>query len=458
MHYETTITNKSDSAARIWDVVYESSESLRKTCEDCYTTTSKGFTSTDLGDVFLACYQTAEPVFGKTRVGRFLTEYISRSPSSSWVELREWTKRNPVESAIAAMSIWEDLIVAAYDAEGNVTQHGMGTLSDAVRKAKSSDSAATKLAEQVGLNEGYRGSGSGQSDSDDMLTMEEQMSVRLTLAQALRKRGDLNVLFNCIGRLVAQFEAHDGLRNVGGHDREDVTVGRDLPSVLPSEFARDDDQFDSAFLDGRLSQYESTQVEREGLGPIIALIDKSGSMNCPMQGAGGTYDGLTRDDFATALAVALVTVARKQGRDIAILPFTQYLRDPIHSSGGRLSVDQVAKLVRMSAGGGTDIAAAIDSGLARLDSQPNADVLLLTDGDDDTKVRAKWLQMVRAKLEEHAAKIITMNIGNAGTVVKEASSELHEQIEQEQKTDEVMSKLMGHLSERRKHFLETDWS
>ena len=112
-----------------------------------------------------------------------------------------------------------------------------------------------------------------------------------------------------------------------------VTVGRDLGHLLPSETAllADPDLEPLFFLtsaEGRLLQYHLEGREKQGQGPILVALDNSGSMTEP---AGG---GLTKEVWSKGVTLALLAIARKQQRDLAVLHF---------SSAGQLAVQRFPK-------------------------------------------------------------------------------------------------------------------
>jgi uncharacterized protein with von Willebrand factor type A (vWA) domain len=62
-------------------------------------------------------------------------------------------------------------------------------------------------------------------------------------------------------------------------------------------------------------QYDLIGHETEGQGPIIIAIDESGSMTTD-------YGGMTGEVWSKAVMLALLSIARLQKRDLAVIHFS----------------------------------------------------------------------------------------------------------------------------------------
>jgi uncharacterized protein with von Willebrand factor type A (vWA) domain len=111
-----------------------------------------------------------------------------------------------------------------------------------------------------------------------------------------------------------------------------ITIGADLAHVLPGELAlladaATEDLFFLKFAERRLLQYELIGQEPEGRGPIILALDESGSMK--------NFCGLmTKEVWSKAVMLALLSIARLQKRDYAVIHF---------SGAGNLHIDLFPK-------------------------------------------------------------------------------------------------------------------
>ncbi len=99
-----------------------------------------------------------------------------------------------------------------------------------------------------------------------------------------------------------------------------ITTGCEIERLLPSEVAllADpdlEDLFYLRFAERGLMQYDLIGHEPEGQGPIIIAIDESGSMTTD-------YGGMTGEVWSKAVTLALLSIARLQKRDLAVIHFS----------------------------------------------------------------------------------------------------------------------------------------
>lgn len=163
------------------------------------------------------------------------------------------------------------------------------------------------------------------------------------------------------------------------------------------------------------TEWETTTVETEVLhgeegrrprpqrGPIIAVVDTSGSMS-----------GVP-ERVAKALALQCLTTAHAEGRDCLLYA---------HSGPGdliehRLSLapEGIAALLAflgMSFGGGTDVSAPLLAVVERLSTPTwaKADVLWVSDGEFPVPTR---LSAAVARARDNGTRLHGVQIGNAGT-------------------------------------------
>lgn len=187
----------------------------------------------------------------------------------------------------------------------------------------------------------------------------------------------------------------------GADEVTDIGQGSELSRLLPVELMRlRRPRLRLAFLrdltERRCLQYELTGSESKGRGPLVVCLDKSGSM-----------DGV-RDEWAVAVALALLDLAQRERRPYALLGFTTHVvHEAVVKPGERLP--QEALFVRCS--GGTDIAHCLKRGLDIIEKHPGtmrkADIVLVTDGHSDTAGAAQ-LRKRAARLD---VSILGLGIG-----------------------------------------------
>lgn len=218
----------------------------------------------------------------------------------------------------------------------------------------------------------------GLGPGNETRVSPEQM---IELAKRWRESPILRNVSQMTGRLQRDMRQKRARRVVGGVEEiVDVTTGNDLAWLLPHELAklkhpllkRD---FMRQFHEKTLLEYETEGSESAGRGPIVICIDGSGSMS----GAA--------NEWARSVALALVTIARKEKRDAAAVEFSsagqikrwQFLKKE------RFEPDNVLDFVTHFFGGGTQIASGMLSAKEFIDTRPEfrkADIVLITDGQD----------------------------------------------------------------------------
>jgi len=163
----------------------------------------------------------------------------------------------------------------------------------------------------------------------------------------------------------------------GADEITDIEQGADLARALPAELSKLSHrllrlEFMRAMLERQVLQYQLAGTATLGKGPLVVVLDKSGSMDGP------------RDVWATALALALLDHAQRERRMYALLGFDSSVKfeavvrpgEPIPEEG-----------LFVSCGGGTEIGVALKRGLEIIRGHPGAlkkaDIVLVTDGGSD---------------------------------------------------------------------------
>lgn len=222
-------------------------------------------------------------------------------------------------------------------------------------------------------------SGWGLSGSD---LARVPLGERLKLLETLRTPR-MGRLAEVVGRM--RNVARAGKREKAGREPDELHslgLGRDLSRVLPQEIAllkrpglkR---EFHRRFSEGRLLCYDLKTDEPQGKGPLIALVDSSGSMRG------------SKMDWATAVALALVETAvfpgggsGPGGREAAILFFGTRLVQETRFSPGEKDARKLLEVASVGGSGGTDYRPALDRAAEVLREErrfSGADVVLITD-------------------------------------------------------------------------------
>ncbi len=209
------------------------------------------------------------------------------------------------------------------------------------------------------------------------LSRADQPAV-LPLAARLKQDARLRRIAELAGRFkrIAAGKRRQRVRH-GADEITDVEQGGDLPRAFPSELSKLSHRvlrldFLRSLLERQVLQYQLSGTEVLGKGPLVVLLDKSGSMDGP------------RDVWATAVALALLDQAQGEHRTFALLGFDARVKfEAVVKPGEPLPEDSLF----ISAGGGTEIAVALARGLEIIRTHPGAlkkaDIVLVTDGGAD---------------------------------------------------------------------------
>jgi Mg-chelatase subunit ChlD len=163
----------------------------------------------------------------------------------------------------------------------------------------------------------------------------------------------------------------------GADEITDVEQGADLARTLPAELAKLSHRllrldFMRSLLERQVLQYRLSGTAALGKGPLVVLLDKSGSMDGP------------RDVWATAVALALLDHAQRERRMYALLGFDSRVKfEAVVKPGDALPEGGLF----VGCCGGTEIGVALERGLEIIRTHPGAlkkaDLVLVTDGGSD---------------------------------------------------------------------------
>lgn len=141
----------------------------------------------------------------------------------------------------------------------------------------------------------------------------------------------------------------------------------------------------------QLNTYDVRGKERQGQGPIIAVVDESGSMSAT-DVAGGS-----REAWSKALALALCEQARKRNRTFTYIGFSSAGQQRvIRFPDGKAPLEKVLDMTEGFLNGGTNFEKPLLLALKEIESlgdQPKPDIVMITDdayGPMDPKFMHQW--------------------------------------------------------------------
>lgn len=243
------------------------------------------------------------------------------------------------------------------------------------------------------------------------LRQEDIQAIRRYSDVARRSRR-LMAMIDDLGRASARCAA-DGtwLPHSGGSEVHSIVTSGDISYLLPSELVKLQDKvlkylFFARWTDGKLLTYHLQDRSKPVLearrkkGPVVALVDTSGSMD----GAPGLV--------SKAIVLAAAKKFLKEGRAMKVILFSS-VRQVIEIDLKAGPLTQFLHFLKASYGGGTDFDTALHAGLQALQGEEyaGADLLFITDGMSrltDESLTAGW----RRLKETRGSQIFTVIVGN----------------------------------------------
>lgn len=350
-------------------------------------------------DLFASYYKTAPHVLDEDQVkpgyrpNRNLIEKVLNEPATK--EARLATVLDELSSGLAALATGKALLqectknpdlFAATQAAQKAAQeknpqeaqaladYAQKIMDNSARAVRQAVREAAKAGQEQALDVRETMAGWGLEPGD--LHLQGNLGSRLEFVRRLQKK-KVKHLAKLIGRFRNLARARQ--REKVTHERDEihsVTVGNDLPHILPAELAllgsatRKAD-FYRRYTEKQLLQYDLHSRQPQGRGPMVVLVDCSGSM------AG------ERMDWATAVSLALVDTANRQKRHAAVVHFHTKVVQRVEFIPGKRNPADIVRVGSVGATGGTDYLPAFTEALERIAQQDykKADIVMVTDGE-----------------------------------------------------------------------------
>lgn len=222
-----------------------------------------------------------------------------------------------------------------------------------------------------------------------------------------------------MGKFQLEAKASKVVKSEHGRDEiYNVTMGNELGDVIPSEFSAMGNpalqaDFMRRFAEGQLVSNKWRGKQHAGDGPILCLIDCSGSMEI-------AHNGVTREAWAKAFALSLMEVADNDNRAFTTILFSS-ARQQIRIDG--TDIESRFQMAENFFGGGTNFDVPLTQALeiiAHEKDHEKSDILIITDGECGVS------EPVFEQIEEAKAKglrIFGICIGYHGGQVMERLSD-----------------------------------
>lgn len=203
----------------------------------------------------------------------------------------------------------------------------------------------------------------------------------LRLANLFAENPMLFKIAQMLGRIVRDMKFKRARRMQGGVEEVvDVELGNNLPQVLPAQLMHMRHRllkrwFLRRYVQASLLQRERRGTTEAGRGPLVVVVDESASM------------GETRFVWAKALCMAIISIARREKRDAAVVAFSSAGQTEVWEFPWKEPMDP-ERIVDMAAHnfrGGTSINEGLERArdvIAKDERFNRADCILITDGED----------------------------------------------------------------------------
>jgi uncharacterized protein with von Willebrand factor type A (vWA) domain len=263
--------------------------------------------------------------------------------------------------------------------------------------------AVAKAAKQAGdkLSEAKNAISSYGLDEGELT--KTSLDERKQLIDRLLNNPKLKEIADMVGRLDRIISSQKLSRvNHGAEEIVDITLSNDLAHLTPRELVMMDeapDDFNRRFVNKELITYELEGQEPTGKGPVVILIDKSGSMNGQ------------NDNWATAITFSLMMQAHKENRDIFYAAFDTRILFSKKYAKGKYTFEELMEVVEIDTAGGTRFEEPLKFAMEACKEDPDlklADIVFVTDGD--ASIDQRWLNEVNEQKKSQDINIFTILI------------------------------------------------
>lgn len=275
-------------------------------------------------------------------------------------------------------------------------QETVDTAADAAASMKSAMRSTAKRAMEDAQKESdlFSTFGVGPGELQHM-SFEERM--RLTAMLRNNRMAKFTDLIGAFKMMAAQ-ESHKHVATASD-EIVGVELGDDLLHLTPQEMTNLaipelEDDFWVRFTTRQLLVYKLEGRERSGKGPIIAVVDESGSMSNPFGEHG------TREAWSKAFALALADQARRQNRDFHYIGFSSQNNVwHLDLPGGRSEFTKIVTMTEHFFGGGTSYEAPLMLALNIVETyynetgRPKPDIVFISDDEYtglDEQFMSRW--------------------------------------------------------------------
>lgn len=201
-------------------------------------------------------------------------------------------------------------------------------------------------------------------------------SEKMALATKLLKNEKLKLVAKLAGRMADIALAVQNQKSAEPTDElNDIRLGHNVGRMVGAEYSYlGDPDLDDVFLyrlaTNTLQEYEIIGYTPQGRGPMIVILDNSGSMSGPPE------------VWSKAVIAALRMIAERERRDFAVIHHDSNVKRVDSFPLGRANPEQMLATIEFFSGGGTNFEPPMLEALkmVRLSKYDRADVIFVTDG------------------------------------------------------------------------------
>ena len=322
------------------------------------------------------------------------------------LQRQEWQEETGKESHVT-----EEIITDMMTKFDEKLQHTLQSNSDSFSQALEQAFQETQQVKAAlkSLLGGIRaGSGDGELKK---VPLRDQLSLAEKIAsdKKMKEIADWAGRFKRVARKKQKTKYNEAM------ERSGVTLGNDIERLLPIELGlymhpTTKNDFLRRFVEGHTMMFEQKGKEMLGKGPIILCLDQSGSMR-------------SHDTQSKGLALALMSIARRQRRDFCLILFSTKTKVYKYEKGNIKSSDMV-NMAQTFLSGGTNFALALNESLSIIKESrfKQADVVFVADGEDT--LTDTFLEEFTKKKKEKAFTVLSFILGTSTNTVEQFSDKV----------------------------------
>lgn len=370
-------------------------------------------------DVFALLYSINQPeivIQENDDLAKMLAEIVD---TNGFRRLRAKSVLDPVFSALSVRAVLETLGLSHLARQNPQAMHDV--LDDQMQE---SASKTLQINEALNNADGFareldgNGSSSGSTDLDSELDQEDSQSLiarRMQIASELQDNLGMIKVMEALGKL-------EQVRNELLDDEiqsEDCSTTIELGDELTKTdlgylASRPAEMIVSDMADQALEMIEGEEKGGLGNGPVIAVLDRSSSMNRVI---GDPKQGFTRFEVAVSTAFSLLQSAQDQNRNFVLILFNSRIHSRFEFTGDKIGIKDFVKLLSLTASGTTNFTRPLNEILETLpDSNfEKADVIWLTDGEVEVADRSnkafRFFERTKKRFDSQDTKNFVINFG-----------------------------------------------